>query len=116
MSTVKHNFDGIARASATMVFTAMAASPMAFITRGVLGQVTFFFLKKVMNWSANQGLAILNLGVDSLRIAQEKRTFDRQISEALAKVQATKRRLTQEEKNEIDAPVIDAFRRFARFV
>lgn len=116
MAEAKYQFDGISKATATLLFTAMASGPLAFLTTGILGKITFFFLKKVGNWLANQGLALLNIGVDQIKISLEKRNFDRAMDEAIKKVMETNRRLTKEEQAEIDDPVKKAFREFASFV
>ena len=116
MAEVKYEFPGLSKFNATLIFTAMASSPLAFLTTGFLGNITFFFLKKIGRWLANQGLALLNLGVDFLMVELEQRDFENAMDEAIAKVKASKGRLTKEQKEEIDAPVKNAFRRFASFV
>lgn len=116
MAEVKHKFDGIARFTATLVFTKMAGGPLAFLTTGVLGKVTFFFLTKGSNWLANQGLAVLNVGVNHILVSQQKDQFEKAINEALNKVQGTSNKLSPVEVAEIDDKVIRAFRNFAYFV
>lgn len=117
MAATKYQFDGISSVSASFVFTAMASGPLAFLTTGVLGQVTFFILKKVMNGLANNGLAVLNLGVDFISVNFQERDFNEAMRAALIardKVITTKGKLSKEEMDAIDAPVKDAFRKFAR--
>lgn len=116
MAEVKHQFDGIAKATATLLFTSMAAGPFAFLTGGFLGHITFFILKRFSNWLANQGLALLNIGVDAIKIAQEKKKFDEEIDKAIKAVLEAKRKLTKEEQAAIDEPVKKAFRKFVSFV
>ena len=98
--------------------SAMAGGPLAFLTTGVLGKITFFVLKKIMNGFANNGLAVLNLGVDIISINFQERDFNEAMRAALIardKIISKKGKLTKEEINAIDQPVKDAFRRFARF-
>ena len=116
MAEAKHEFGGIARVTATMLMTFMATSPLAFLTHGILGKITFFFLTKVGNWLASNGLAILNLGVDAIKIAQQKKTFDREIEKALKAVAESKGNLSPSEAKAIDAEVKAAFKRFAKFI
>ncbi len=111
----KYKFEGISRSTAIGIFAALSSSQAAFLTRGVIGMVFFYLLQRIASWLANQGLAILNIGVDALVIAQEKKDFDRDLEEALRKVQKAKRKLTPEEQEEIDEPVRRAMRRFGRF-
>lgn len=117
MAAEKYQFDGIASVSASFVLTAMAGSPLAFLTTGVLGKITFFFLQKIMNGLANNGLAVLNLGIDFLSVNFQERDFTEAMRAALIardKIITTKGKLTKEEMDAIDAPVKEAFRRFAR--
>lgn len=116
MAEVKYQFDGMARFTATMVFTKMASGPLAFLTTGFLGNITFFLLKKGANWLANQGLAVLNIGLNEILVAQQKGRFDKVLEDALKQVKQTKRKLSKKEQAEIDDRVIKAFRTFAYFV
>lgn len=116
MAVSKHDFGGIAKVTATLLMTLMATTPLAFLTRGFLGKVTFFFLRKVGNWLANQGLAVLNLGVDAIKIAQEKKTFDKELEKALKTVAESKGKLSPKEVKAIDDEVRRAFKRFAKFI
>ena len=116
MAKVKHDFNGIAKLTATLIFTAMASGPSSVLTTGFLGQVTLFFLKRFSNWLTNQGLAVLNIGVDAIKIAGQKKDFDQEMEKAIQKVLTTKRRLTKEEQDAIDEPVKRAFRKFVSFI
>lgn len=98
------------------MFTALASSPLSFMTTGFFGKITFFFLEKLMNFLANNGLILLNIGVDHLQTAIEKDNFDEAIEEALKVVRNTKGKITKERAHEIDQPVIDAFRKFISLV
>ncbi len=99
-----------------MIFTSMAGSPLAFLTHGFLGRITFFFLTKVGSWLANQGLALLNIGIDELRIAAQKDDYEKAIEEALKSVGEAKQKLTPAEIKAIDDKVKKAFRKFVYLV
>lgn len=116
MAESKHQFDGIGKFSATLIFTSMAGGPLAFLTTGWLGTITFFLLKKFGSWLANQGLALLNIGVDAIKLSIEKGAYDAAIEAAIKQVKETNRPLTVKEKREIDESVKRAFRKFAVFV
>jgi len=116
MAEVKYQFDGIARLNATLLFAAMAASPVAFLTTGLLGKFVFMVLTHIGNWLANQGLALLNIGVDMIKIHFEKKDYDEAMEEALAvkdMIIKTGRKLTPQEVEDIDGKVKNAFRKFA---
>ncbi len=115
-SVAKHKLKGFGKAGALLVFTQLAGTPMFFLTTGVLGKITFFFLQKIMSGLASKGLVVLNVGVDLLATAGEKKKFDSAIEEALNKIKNSKKQLTMEEKNAIDEPVRKAFRKFASLV
>ena len=119
MAEVKYQFDGIAAVSATMVFAAMAGGPLAFLTTGILGKITFFFLKKIMNGLANQGLAVLNLGIDFMAINFQQADYESAMDAAIKardEIIGKRGKLTIEEQREIDEKVKAAFRKFAPFV
>lgn len=115
MAEVKHDFDGIAGAGASLVFNALRGSGASFLTWGIFGSITFFVLKKLFNFLANQGLVILNLGADLVSTQVEKHKFDKALEEAIEKVK-NKQNLTKEEMDAIDEPVRAAFRKFVSFV
>lgn len=112
----KYTFDNISKFSATMMFTALASSPFAFLTNGFLGRVTFFTLKKLSNFLANKGLIIANIGVDYVSTLDQQKDLDTELEKAITIVANKKGRLTDEEKKRIDAPVMAAMRRFVSLI
>ena len=112
----KYQFDGIAKFNATVIFTAMAASPLAFLTTGLLGRFTFFALTKLGNVIANKGLIIANVGVDYVLTLNQKGNFDSIIEDALKEVKDKKGRLTDAEKKAIDDKVIASFKLFISLI
>jgi len=118
MAETKYKLDGLARLNAAWMFAALAASPLSFLTNGILGKVVFQGLVYLGNILANNGLALLNLGIDFVAIKFDKKNYNEAIDagiEARDRIIGLRGRLTQEEKDEIDAPVKDAFRDFAGF-
>jgi hypothetical protein len=117
MAEIKHQFDGIAKFNATLIFTALAANPpTAFLTTGVLGKVLFFILAKLGNIMANNGLALANIGVDMVQLAIQKNNYDSAMDAAIKQVLETKGPLSKEQKDAINAPVKEAFLKFISFV
>lgn len=109
-------YDGIARFSAAMVFSALATGPLSFLTKGMLGSVTFYVLRWASGWAASKGIVLLNLGVDYIQVEMEKRTYVEVMEEALAQVRASKGRLSKEDKKRIDDKVKLAFKSFVTFI
>lgn len=117
MAPVKYKFNGVAKLSATLVFTALASQGWGVpLTTGIVGKFVFWLLTKHYNWMANQGLALANIGADLILVTMEQGDYDSAISDGLKKVLATKRKLTKEEVDAINAPVKAAARKFFSFV
>lgn len=116
MAEIKYKFKGIARFNAFLLFSAMSGGPLAFLTTGILGTITFKFLELVGNWFANQGLALLNIGVDAIMVAAEQNKYESVINRAIERVKNHKGPMPEKLKREIDNEVIDAVRDFIRFV
>lgn len=115
MAEIKYQFDGISKMTSLLLFNAMASGPWFFLTQGMLGRFTMFLLKKFSKWALNQGLVIVNIGIDIIEIEMDKRAFDDAMEQAIKKVQS-KRKLTPGEIKAIDADVKKAFKEFVRFV
>ena len=70
------------------------------------------FLEQLVNWLANKGLIVINIGAAFVEGDIDQKKFDAAIEEGLAKLKIGG--LTDEQKKEIDAKVIDAIRKFGR--
>lgn len=116
MAEVKYKFRGIAKFNAFLIFSAMAGGPLAFLTTGIVGTITFRLLEIAGNWFANQGLALLNIGVDVLIVAAQKNNYESVINKAIDKVKNHKGPMSKKKQKEIDDEVIDAVRDFIRMV
>lgn len=97
------------------MFSGLAASPLAWLTTGLVGKITFWFLTKFTEWLASNGLIILNIGVANVQTLIEKSAFDKTFEEAFKAIHGNPDRLTEEQKKSIDDKVISAFRKFASF-
>lgn len=115
----KHKFEGIGEAGAAMIMGAIAANPnLIWLTVGFIGKAVWFSAKLIVMGAASLGLVVLNVGAEKIETIQAEAGFDGSWESAqklIAAVKQTGRELTDEEKANIDAPVKDAFRRFARF-
>lgn len=108
----KYKFDGIGQASATAAFLALAQS-QPWLTTGVLGKLTYWFLTRAFSAAASAGLVLLNVGVAKVETLIEATEFDGSFDEAFKIINAKGSSLTKEEADAIDSKVIAAFRKFA---
>lgn len=116
---MKHKFEGIGEACAAVIIAALKANPgTRALAVGVAGKIIFFISKLFCMFLASLGLIILNVGAAKLKTIMDGNDFEDAFSDAeklIQKIRATGRELTPEEERQIDAPVIDAFRKFASF-
>lgn len=111
----KHEFTGIGSASATLTFVALAGSPLAFLTQGLLGKITHCILTQVYSRLASQGLVVLNIGVARVQTMAERKDFDGTFDEAFELINKRGGKLSDEEIKRIDSKVIDSLRKFTDF-
>lgn len=112
---MKYRFEGIGKLGATLMFSALAASPLAWLTNGLVGKIVFFLLTEFSMFLSNHGLIILNMAIADLKTLSEKKNFDGAFDDAFKEIHEKRERLTPEEKKRIDDKVISAFRDFASF-
>lgn len=117
MDSPKANYDysGIGKAEALLIFSALAASPAAWLTNGILGKIVFWSLSNFLTWLTGKGIMVLNVLVADVQTLGEKGDFDGSFDAAFAAIHEHPERLTPEQKTAIDKPVINAFRKFAVF-
>jgi len=109
----KYDFKGIKKLGAAGLRVALASSPYtAWTLRG--GSLTDFFLEFFVNWAANNGLMLLNIGADFVGNELDQRAFDSAMDRAYSEIALKQGRdkLTPEDKKRIDDEVINAGRRF----
>lgn len=116
---MKYKFEGLGGAQATIIMALLAANPSTlFLTQGILGRIVHFVLKKLGMYLANYGLIFINVGAAAVETMVDAGNYDDAWSDAEKAVKLIRdqgRKLTDEEIKAIDAPVIDAFRKFANF-
>ena len=110
-----YDYSGIGKAEALLIFSALAASPSAWLTNGLLGQFTFSFLCYFCTWLAGKEVMVLNVVATDIQTLVQQGGFDATFDEAFAAIQASKTQLTAAQKAAIDAPVMAAFNKFAVF-
>lgn len=115
----KHKFEGIGETFAALVIAGVAANPTwTWLTAGFVGKVFFFGSKLVGMGLASIGLVVLNVGAAKIETVVLESNFDGSWESAqrlISKIRDSGRELTDAEKEAIDKPVRDAFRRFAKF-
>lgn len=112
---MKYRFEGIGALGATLIFAGIAASPLSWLTNGVIGKFVYAVLQYACMWLADKGIIIMNIGIADLKTLSEKSGFDGSFEDAFKEIHEKKERLTPEDKKRIDDKVIDAFRKFASF-
>lgn len=115
---MKYKFEGIGEKSAVAAMAALATSPLAWLTVGIQGKITFVLLKWLFMGFASIGLQLANVTIEYVSGILERKGFDGSWDMAeklIAEIKLQGRELTDEEKRRIDDPVKAAFRKFARF-
>jgi hypothetical protein len=116
---MKHKFEGIGETTAAIIMAGLAANPSTlFLTQGILGKIVFRVSKYFCMMLANLGLIVMNLGAAKIEVLVDEGNYNgswEQAEELLKKIRDQGRGITDEEIKDIDAPVIDAFRKFASF-
>lgn len=112
----KYDFRGIKTMGAKGILLALSTSPVTapyflWIKRLHLDEVLEIILEFVVNWAANNGLVLLNLGAIYVEGHFDQKAFDAAIEDALSEVKLG-RKLSIDEVRAIDAKVIAAARRF----
>lgn len=100
----KYKFSGISKASAALIRGALLKSPFAWIVK-----MPFFnaLLEVVLNWAANKGLVVLNLGAYKATNYLDGKQLADAITSGWEAVESG-RVLTEAEKKRIDDEVIKA--------
>lgn len=108
----KYDFPGIKKLGAAGLRVALASSPAtswALKISWLIDPILEFFV----NWAANNGLIVLNIGADFISGELDQRGFDSAMDNAMKEIAAKQGRdkLTPEEKKRIDDEVIKAARK-----
>lgn len=115
--TGKYNFPGIQKAGiaaieAVLASTSWGVSLVASPFYKVLAPVEDWFLNWVINWMANKGLIVLNLGAIIVDGEVDQKLFDKALDDGLKLVEQGRDQISQAQGKAIDDDVIQAARRF----
>ena len=110
-----YDYSGIGKAEALLVYSALAASSVSWLTNGLLGKATFWALEQICTWLANKEVMVLNIAATDIQTVIQAGEFDATFDDAFKAINKSKDPLTAAQKAAIDQPVIDAFRKFAVF-
>lgn len=118
--TGKYDFPGIKKAGVAAIKAALASSAWGLALLANPFFRAFQPLENVLvemaiNWLANQGLIVLNLGAIYVNGEIDQSLFDKALDDGLRKVELGRDKLTPAEGKKIDDEVIRAARRFIDF-
>jgi hypothetical protein len=112
--TGRYDFKGIKKWGAKGLDLALASTSWGawVLAKPIFLPFVGFFEEQFINWLANKGLVVLNLGAIYIGGELDEKVFNSAMSEALKKVQSANGTLTPEQEKAIDDEVIAAARRF----
>lgn len=109
----KYDFVGIKKTGAALVRGALAADPkLAWLLK--LGTLLDLLIEFVLNWMANRGLLVFNVGFEVIDGVVDQKQLDAQLRLAYEeiRVKGGREKLTKAQKKAIDDQVIKAARKF----
>lgn len=114
--TGRYDFKGIKRYGAMGLRGLIAATGWgaAIFKIPVIGALFNGAIELAVNWLANNGLMVLNIGAISVDGEIDQKQFDDHMNEAFDKIKNADGKLTKDEVKQIDDEVIKYFRRFGR--
>lgn len=116
----KYDFKGIQKAGAAAIEAALATTTWgaSFISGAffkIFKPVEDLLIDTAVNWLANKGLIVLNLGGNWVNGEIDQASLDRSIDEGLKRVQLGRDKLTAAQGKAIDDAVINAADKFIDF-
>lgn len=112
----KYDFGGIKKVGAKSLLLALSSNPyFIWVERLKLTAVLEILLEWLVNWAANNGLVLLNLGAVFVEGHFDQKAFDAALEEGLSEVEIKKGKLTPAQVKAIDDKVIIAARKFFVF-
>lgn len=109
----KYDFPGIKKAGTAAVEAVLAGTSWgAAIIGSPFKRIFLFAVGTIIEWAANKGLVIINLGAIYVNGEIDQSRFDKAMDSALEKVKVPG--LSEKQKEQIDDEVREAFRKFAR--
>lgn len=115
--TGKYDFAGIKKYGAMGLSTALASTPWGawLVTTPLIKDATQIALEWGVNWLANNGLIVMNIGAIYIEGEIDQKNFDQAIDDAFKKIENQNGKLTPEQIKAIDDEVIKAARKFIVF-
>lgn len=118
--TGKYNFPGIQAAGeagikAALASTSWGAAFLASVFFKIFAPAGDALLDEAVNWLANQGLIVLDLGAIVVNGAVDQSLFDQAMDAGITKVEQGRDKITAAQGKAIDDAVIKAARNFIRF-
>ena len=115
--TGKYSFPGIQKAGvaaikAILATTAWGAAIIASPFYKILEPIEDYLLGWIINWLANKGLIVLNLGAIVVNGEVDQALFDKALDDGLKLVEQGRDKISVVKGKEIDDEVITAARRF----
>lgn len=106
----KYNFKGMKKHGASSIMLALASNPSTvWMTKVPLMGTLFEF---GVNWLANNGLILMNIGAIVVNGEVDQSVFDRAMEDGIRKSENPGNQLTPEQMKEIDDAVIKAADKF----
>ena len=114
--TGKYDFKGIKKWGARGLSLALSSTGWGawLVQTPVVRTLVDTFLEQIVNWLANNGLVVLNIGAISVEGDFDQKAFDSAMEEAFNKIVALDGKMTPEQMKAIDDEVLKAARKFLR--
>lgn len=111
--TGKYDFKGIKKFGAKGILLALDGLPyVGAALRWGLRKPAEILVEGLVNWLANQGLIVLNVGAIAVKGEWDQKAFDSALEKGLAEAELNKGKLTPAQAKAIDDAVIEAARDF----
>jgi hypothetical protein len=111
--TGKYDFKGIKEKGAQAIEALLVATSWgAWLVKGVFSPVTTFVIQGLVNYVANKGLVLLNIGAFYIEGEFDQSAFDKAIEDGIKQAHLANGTLTPEKIKAIDDAVIEAARKF----
>jgi len=112
----KYDFPGIKKAGAAGIKVALASTAWgAWLLKSPFSKVVDILIEPFVNWLANQGLVVLNLGAIIVTGEFDQKMFDQALDDGLKTVELGRDKISAAKGKEIDDAVIAAARKYIPF-
>ena len=108
--TGRYDFKGIQKAAGVVIDALIAGTGWgAWLLASPFKPVVGFFRDMLINWLANRGLIILNIGVNIIDGTLDQKALDAALDDGIKRVMQGRDKITQAEGQSIDDKVRQAF-------